>query len=305
MLAGIPEPIRRRIAAIRADHRSGSVALTRRAGEALSLLAGQEPRSGEAFAAQLETSCRLLVAAQPSMAPILNLANSVLLAVEGLRGVDDQRAQVEPAVAAFLKGMETAGQAISKTVAGLIKNGMTVMTHSHSETVRISLVQAAEAGCRFRVIATESRPLCEGAVLAKELGEAGIRVSLIVDAAMMLLLPEADVALVGADALTVRSLVNKIGTSSLALGARKLKKEFYALAGPEKFVPGGYAFPIEMPKEAAEVLARLAPNVAVRNLYFDSTPLAWISGVVSESGILKPGAVLSRLRRIKLHPALG
>jgi ribose 1,5-bisphosphate isomerase len=189
MLAEIPEPIRRRIAAIHADHRSGSVALTRRAGEALNLLAGQEPRSGEAFAAQLETSCRLLAAAQPSMAPILNLANSVLFAVGGLRDVDEQCAQVEPAVAAFLNGMETAGQAISKSVAGLLKNGMTVMTHSYSETVRNSLMKASEAGCRFRVIATESRPLGEGAVLAKELGEAGIRVNLIVDAAMMLLLP--------------------------------------------------------------------------------------------------------------------
>jgi translation initiation factor 2B subunit (eIF-2B alpha/beta/delta family) len=296
--AEIPDLVRRGIVRIRSDHRSGSAALTRNAGEVLSLLAGSSARSREAFKTALETTCRLLVDAQPVMAPLVNLSNAALLA-------GDRPSRVKSAVSRFLKGMDAAGRAVSASAASLLGDGATVMTHSSSETVRRALIQAARAGRRLRVIVTESRPLYEGRAMAEQLGEAGIPVVLIADAALLALMPEADLVMVGADALTSRFLVNKAGTSLAALAARSLGKRFYALAGSEKFVPAPYRLPQEPPKPPAELLKRPPANVTVRNLYFDATPLAWLTGIVTERGVLRPAELRPLLRRMTLHPALS
>ena len=300
MLAEVDERIRRRIAAIHEDHRSGSVAITRKAAEALALLAGQEARS----AAMVEAACRLLVAAQPHMASLMNLANAVLLSLDEIGGWENWRTRLEAEVAGFLEWMETGSRSISRIAAGLVRDGMTVMTHSSSETVRRALLQAHGAGRRLKVVATESRPLYEGVALAKGLGEAGIPVNLIADAAMMPMLPQADLVLVGADAVTISSLVNKAGTALLALGAKHHKKRFYVLAGPEKFVPLQYNLPVEMLKPPAEVLGHPLTNVTVRNLYFDRTPLKWITALITADGFLAPAALQQRLGTLPLHPAL-
>jgi translation initiation factor eIF-2B subunit delta len=248
--------------------------------------------------------CRALVGSQPSMASLLNLANTVLLETERIRGLDEVREGVRRSAGTFLERMEVEGQAAGNTAANLIQDGMTVMTHSASQTVLSAVLRAAVLGRRVRVIATESRPGLEGVVLAKNLGKAGIAVTLIVDACMLRCLPEADLVLVGADAVTGEVVVNKAGTSALALAAGKLEKRMYALAGPEKFLPPGYRLPEEKPKEPREVLRKRRKNVAVRNLYFDQTPLGWLAGVVSGDQILNATRIRQRLRSMNLHEAL-
>ena len=74
---------------------------------------------------------------------------------------------------------------------------------------------------RFDVICTESRPINEGVNLAAKLGGEGIRVKLVIDAAVCSILPQAQIVLIGADSLSAKGLVNKIGTLCLALAARE------------------------------------------------------------------------------------
>jgi translation initiation factor 2B subunit (eIF-2B alpha/beta/delta family) len=178
------------------------------------------------------------------------------------------------------------------------------MTHSYSDTVLNALLSAAMAGRRFQVICTESRPMCEGITLARMLGGQGVAVKLIVDGAILSRLPNVQMVLVGADAVSLDGLTNKTGTSLLALAARKFEKDMYALCGTQKFVPVGYRLPQESPKDPQEIMSATVPNVAVSNYYFDLTPLTWLTGVVTEEGTLKPAELRRRLAAVKVHTAL-
>ena len=218
-----------------------------------------------------------LIEAQPSMAPIYNLARRALASSD-----------VKTACTEFLEAMEQNGARVAEVAAALIEDGMTVMTHSFSSTVLAAFREAHQAGRRFTVICPESRPVCEGIALAASLGMSGIGASVITDAAAYRLLPTAQLVAVGADAISLRGFSNKTGTALIALAARELGVPFYVLCSSDKFLPASYSPPPEEPKDPAEILDRQLPHVSAVNYYFDLTPLSCISGVVTENGTVSP-----------------
>lgn len=281
--------IRARVDEIGSDNTSGAVQLTRRAADTL-ISVTEMP--------ELEEAATALVKAQPAMASIFNLSNHVLLNAH----TPDE---VIAVCREFIGRMTSAAESIARTTASLIQDGTALMTHSYSETVLNALLAAKASGRQFRVIATESRPVREGVALARKLGEAGIPVSLIIDAAIFSFLPEVQMVLVGADAVSSRGVTNKIGTSALALASRTLEKNIYALCGSEKFLPSGRALPAESPKDPTEVASGPLPNTTIWNYYFDLTPLEWFTGVITEEGMVEPASLKQRLGRMQVHPALG
>ena len=301
----IPEEIRARIEEVRTDNTSGAVALSRRAAGTFAILAGTASISPASRLLEcLGETARALARAQPAMAPILNLANSVLWRAGEAAELRQIQAEVEAACREFVDGLDAAGEQVSRQASGLIRDGIAVITHSYSQTVLNALVAARKTGKQFEVICPEARPICEGVALARDLGNAGIPVTLIVDAAMLSVLPRVRMVMVGADSISSRGLVNKTGTSLLALAVQRQGADFYALCGSEKFLPEDYVLPEEPRKPPSEVTEERSPNVTVANFYFDLTPLDLITGVVVEDGILTPERVKQRLRRTKTHPAL-
>lgn len=274
---------------IRRDNTSGAAALAAKAARALAewSAAGRSPE-------ELGAVARELVRAQPRMAPLVNLASRLLEAGEGAPG----------ACRAFLHRLETATEAAAQHGALLVPDGGAVLTHSFSSTVLRALRRAAGEGRRFSVIATESRPMREGVALARRLAGAGIPVRLVVDAAAGLFLGEVSLILVGADAVISEGVVNKTGTRALALAARERGLPVYALAGGDKFLPAGYHFPPEEPRDPREVLAEAVPGVTPVNYYFELTPLESFTGLVTEQGVLAPDGVRQRLAAAELHPSL-
>lgn len=297
---------RRMMEAIRDDHRSGSLALTKRAARVLLRLVERSPASVRELRGHLARACRMLAAAQPQMASILNLCNAALLAASRCGGPPDRaRAEVREAVEGFLGELDSHTEAAVAAAAGLIGDGAVVMTHSYSSMVRDAVWAARARGVRLRVLVTESRPLREGVALARDLSSAGIPVTLGVDAMVGALVEEANLVLVGADAVCARGVVNKTGTWPAALAAREMNKACYALSVTEKFVPAGYELPAEEDKGAGEVMRLVPKGVQVRNRYFERTPLEWFTGVVTEEGVLRRGQLRRRLSRMGLHPALA
>jgi len=273
---------------IRSDNTSGAAVLAVRAARELMARAG-------AFSdAWLIETARALVEAQPAMAPIFNLANRVLLA-----GPE----RVEATCHEFIRQVEAAADAIASIVAGLIPDGA-VLTHSYSSTVLKALRKARQAGKRFDIICTESRPVREGVILARELAREGVPVRLIVDAAVSLFLPAARIVLVGADSVSPRGLVNKIGTSTLTLAAEASHVPVYALCSFDKFLPAGYHAPPEPPKKPNEVLEDPIPSVTAANYYFDLTPLEHLTGIITEEGVLSAADLRRRLAALPVHEAL-
>ncbi len=156
----------------------------------------------------------------------------------------------------------------------------------------------AAAGEPVEVLASESRPLLQGARLtAWELADAGVPVTLLVDgaAAAALARGRVDAVVVGCDRVARNGdVANKIGTYTHALTARAHGVPFY-VAGPlssfDPATPSGAEITIEE-RAPEEVLTaggqEIAARVAVFNPAFDVTPAALITAFVTEAGILRP-----------------
>ena len=263
---------------IRKDRASGAAKLTLRAAKLLVKCAQETPHTVAKVA-------RGLMAAQPAMGSVYNLAERALFSSD-----------VTTTCLGFLEAMEENTVRVAERAAALIQEGTAVMTYSFSSTILAAFREAWRRGKQFSVICPESRPVCEGLAMAASLGMAGIPSSLIADSAIYQLLPEVDLVLVGTDAVCRRGIVNKTGTTLLALAARDLKVPIYALCSSDKLLPRTYDPPPEEPKDSRELLEREMPNVKVRNYNFDVTPLTYLCGIVTEEGILSPVEMRERLR---------
>lgn len=291
---------------IRRDNRSGATRLSHRAGEALLawLHEAHDVKSLEATRAALGRFALELAGAKRPMASIFNLVNQTLLAVDGATSITDLRRRLEATVRQFTARLEQSTAQITAQAAKLIVPGATLMTISYSATACAAFQQAFSAGKRFTVICPESRPICEGRALARELAQLGLDVRLIADAAAPALVRRCDLVLVGGDALAPEGLVNKIGSYALGLAARAGHRPFVALVPQQKYLPRFRED--SLPQEPAEELwpERAIENLTVQNRYFELVPLELVTEVVSETGPVQPVTLLERLHAIRLHPIL-
>lgn len=156
----------------------------------------------------------------------------------------------------------------------------------------------AAAGEPVRVLATETRPLRQGARLTVwELAASGIDVELLVDsaAAAALASGRVDAVVVGADRIAANGdTANKVGTLALAIAAHHAGVPFYVAATLNAVDPAtadGAGIPIEL-RDGAEVRGggdgAVAEDVPVWNPAFDVTPAELITGILTEAGVLRP-----------------
>src|SRR5213083_1953930 len=189
----------------------------------------------------------------------------------------------------------------------LLPDGAKVLTHCNAGalatggigTALAPIYLAHEAGRNVQVFADESRPVLQGARLtAWELTHAGIPCTVIADAAAGALMRAAQVGvvLVGADRIARNGdFANKIGTYGLAVLAFHHSVPFYCCAPSSTIdasVADGDAIPIEQrPADEVKMLAGrpVAPAEAgVLNPAFDVTPARYVTGYVTDRGIVKP-----------------
>jgi ribose 1,5-bisphosphate isomerase len=177
-----------------------------------------------------------------------------------------------------------------------IINNSVIMTHCHSTAVTSILKKAKDQYKEFEVYVCEARPKFQGRLTARELSNHGIKVNYIVDSAKQAFINDADLVLVGADALTAEgNVVNKIGTSELALIAREADTDLGVASELLKFDPvtvRGYLEPIEE-REPSEVWDKPPRGVTVRNPAFDLTKAEFVDFVITEEGVIAPHNVLS------------
>ncbi|HEX2275019.1 MAG TPA: S-methyl-5-thioribose-1-phosphate isomerase [Acidimicrobiales bacterium] len=156
----------------------------------------------------------------------------------------------------------------------------------------------AEAGEPVEVLASETRPLLQGARLtAWELSEAGIPVTLLPDTAAGAAIAGglADCVVVGCDRVAANGdTANKIGTYSLAVLARASGIPFYVAGPMTSFDPGvadGKGIVIEQ-RSADEVRMVgdkvVNPRVDVFNPAFDVTPAELVTAFITDCGVLRP-----------------
>ena len=196
---------------------------------------------------------------------------------------------------------------IGELGAGLIKEEDGILTHCNAGGLATSkygtalapMFIAKEQGKRIHVFADETRPLLQGARLtAWELQQAGIPVTLICDnmAAVVMRQGKVQMVIVGTDRTTSNGdVANKIGTYSVAVLAKVHNIPFY-VATPTSSIDmslsSGSQIPIEE-RDAKEIThgfgKQTAPDgINVYNPAFDVTPHDYVTGLITEKGIIYP-----------------
>ena len=296
----------RAIAGLAADNHSGAAQIAARAADILlQCVNTEESSSPDIFRQELLVTGWAIIKAQPAMAPLVNLVNTVMWKIEGQQTHDGLRQAVISATEQFKRQLRNHSSRVAENALALISDGSTIVTLSHSSTVQHALLHTQRAGRRFSVICAESRPACEGHETATVLAAHNIPVTLVVDAAAVVAVSEANMVLVGADLLCNVGLVNKIGTHALALAAQAEAVPLYTLCSSEKFLPPGYPIPEQREWPLEEIWSDSPRGVTLHNQYFDLTPLKAISGIVTERGIFTTTAIEAWLAATKLHPALA
>ncbi|MFQ6093059.1 MAG: hypothetical protein ACE5OR_10325 [bacterium] len=133
----------------------------------------------------------------------------------------------------------------------------------------------------------ESRPMCEGRLLAQDLGSVDISRILIVDGAISTLIDQVDMVLVGADRVSEKWVINKIGTRGLAIMAKESVVPIYCVCETSKFLPSDLLPFTQKEKPGEEVWERITENVRVRNFYFEEIPLDSFTGFITDKRILE------------------
>jgi len=248
------------------------------------------------FRAAVQQAADVLLATRPTAVSLPNAIHMVMGSLSCDSGsVAEAKEQFSAACTRFITTSENAVDRIGTIGARHIRDGDVVLTHCNSEAALACLIEAHRNGTRFEVIATEVRPRNQGHLTIRTLHDAEIPTSFIVDSAARYFMKEIDLVVVGADAVTVNgAVVNKIGTSMIALAAHESRTSVMVAAETYKFAPRtilGEYIEIEE-RESAEVLpAEIAfalPRVRVRNPAFDVTPPGYVDLIVTEEGAIPP-----------------
>lgn len=193
---------------------------------------------------------------------------------------------------------ENSKNKISILGANKIRHGSIVYTHCHSSTVVAVLLKAKQQGKRFSVHNTETRPMYQGRKTASELAAAGIPVRYFVDSAASVAMKDANLCLLGADAITYDAVYNKIGSGLFAEHLHFRKIPLHICSDSWKFDPAitnrHKEIIEERPKQ--EVWQNAPIGVVIEDPAFEPIILSYITTIISELGVLTP---LTFLRTVK------
>jgi methylthioribose-1-phosphate isomerase len=268
------------------------------------------------FLSQFDKILKSFAAARPT-------AVNLFRAIDRMKKAAETSADVERIKQSLIKEAkkihaeeEAATLRLSRLGAELIKDGFTVLTHCNAGALAtagygtaLGVIKAAkEQGKKIEVIATETRPLLQGACLtAWELMQEKIPVTLITDsmAGYFLSRGKVNCVIVGADRIAANGdTANKIGTYTLAVLAKENGIPFYVAAPTSTIdlsLKSGAEIPIEErnPEEVTSIKGvRLAPKgVKAANPAFDVTPHKYITAIITDNGIIRK-PYLSRLKKL-------
>ncbi|CAJ38114.1 ribose 1,5-bisphosphate isomerase [Methanocella arvoryzae] len=245
------------------------------------------------FNAKMKAAYKLLYQTRPTAVSLPNALRIVMRYKAST--VAEARSQIIANADAFVTGSENAVKRIGEIGARRIKDDFTIMTHCNSSAAAQIIQTAFKSKKNISVIATETRPRMQGYVTVDVMQKAGIPTTLILDSAVRYFMKKVDAVVVGADAITVNgNLINKVGTSQLALAAHEARVPFIVAAETYKFSPRtllGELVEIEE-RDPSEVLSpemqKKWPNLKIANPAFDITPHSYIDLICTEIGAIPP-----------------
>jgi len=212
-----------------------------------------------------------------------------------------------------------ADQAIVKYASTKIIDGDVILVYAKSELIQMLLMHVKNNSDRnFRVILVDSRPLLEAKDMLERLMDAGIECTYILLNSVSYVMKEVTKVFLGASALLRDgSVLNRVGTASIALIARNhnipvlVCCETYKISSRvqlESITGNELGDPNELVSNtchgengaSSSLLKDWREKDCLRllNLLYDLTPSEFVSGIVTEMGILPPTSVAVLLREM-------
>ena len=150
----------------------------------------------------------------------------------------------------------------------------TILLHSQSSTVITLFDKLKTSAEKIKIIQTESRPMYEGRQQAHKIASMGYSVRIVTDTGFTPLLPDIDIALLGADKIYSDKFVNKSGSYAIALLCKEHNIPLYVLADSRKFINKQFSSSHpENENPSKEVWNDPPPGVTPVNYYFEAVPV--------------------------------
>jgi len=274
-------------------------------GLALAALEVKSNDIGEALK-NIRRAAEVLSSTRPTAVNLFWAIRRVLKVAEKAGSVEELQKSVVEEALRIAREDEENNKKIGDFGEKLLEDGDTVITvcnagslaTSYYGTATAPIYRALEKGKLVNVIVMETRPYLQGARLtAFELKSAGIPVKIITDNSIGIVAwkEKVDIAFVGADRFTKDGyLVNKIGTYPLALVCKEHSIPFYPAVPTSTIDLQHEINEVEIERRPGEEVVsikgvRIAPE-GVDALYyaFDITPPKYITGIITEKGIVYP-----------------
>jgi translation initiation factor 2B subunit (eIF-2B alpha/beta/delta family) len=273
----------------------GGSAYGRAAAEVIALTVEGSDASGPDLALLLRETSDWLVETKPSMTSVRTVT---ALAAATIDETEDRDALVA-AMRGFIAESQASIAKVAQHADTYIKSGARVLFHSFSGSLVQILSRAAERSTDLTLLFTESRPYRESLRIVAELADRPVSFVAYSDASMALAAADADLVLVGADALfRDGSFANKIGSLPLGLSCRHVGTPYYVVTELSKLYSGDPE-DVAMEQRPATELAEdwelwQAGRIGVRNQFFERVPADLVSAYLTDEGVLRPDELASR-----------
>jgi methylthioribose-1-phosphate isomerase len=257
---------------------------------------------------EIEDAAKMLKATRPTAHDLFFAVDFMLEAIHSGRDPEEAARSYADAIVDKCRKIGEHGEP-------LIKDGANLMTHCNAGalatvdygTALAPMRVAWNKGKKMFVYVSETRPRLQGMKLtAYELLNEGIPHAIIPDGASGHFMRKGvDIIIVGADRIAANGdFANKIGTYEKAVLAKELGIPFYTAAPISTFdfsIEDGKQIPIEDRAEDEVTMIdgnRIAPEgCRALNPSFDMTPNRYVTGIITEIGVIKPNEV-GKVRRM-------
>ncbi len=185
--------------------------------------------------------------------------------------------------------IENTQKKINELVFRTIRNGDVIFTHCHSTSVITALIYSKKKGKKFIVYSTETRPLYQGRKTAKDLIKNGIKTEMFVDSSAMIIfsgkqgVKKPTKMFIGADAVTKKGVVNKVGSEMFAKISSENKVPVYVVTNSWKFTNNKVK--IEQ-RDRKEIWNKAPKSLKIKNFAFEEIDRKYVTKIISEFGIL-------------------
>jgi len=301
----IPKNVKKAINEIKSLKVQGARNVAKRSVKEMRVLAlKSKAKTIQEFRKEIHKNAEAFAKSRVTEPAMRNGMRSIRTAVIKAKTLGQAKKDVVKTADNYTKQLERAVKQITEIGAKRITDGDVIMTHCHSSTVMKILEKAFSQGKEFSVLCTETRPRFQGRITAKELLKAGIPTTMIVDSCARRIMNDVDLVLVGADAVTSEGyVINKIGTSQIALVAKEARTAFASVCETFKFDPDtlkGEFESIEL-RDKKEVWAKPPKKLNIYNPAFDATPPHLVDFIITEIGVIHPSEATGIIRDMQVR----